>query len=449
MRAFGCCLIAGLLSCLATTDASVWEDRFETFERDNWTAQTGGLRLWQEPLPAGAVVRGGVLLLKEPLSGVRLTSRQKFLYGTLEARVPIRPVGYQYCGFMSRAPWGSNGVSLMSEPGGWQTMLARDGKGGYAGIAFRAPPDAWSIVKIVWQPKRVAIFLDGRLQGEVTDAGKIPQAPMPIILDVGQPNVSMEFDWIRVTGSTFGGERATVPPRAPKVIGKALALASSDWRVAIEPETGLVREVTNLRPTPQVWTPEAARAVDLYIRDFPDGEPVRFLCQPGQRAAVSTGSEFRCLMVPEAGPRRGEVEARFAMAVEGNRLSVSGRLTALCDIRRPVETGLGMPFRPASWQRQLFPRNPWLLLDPRQESPVRLPFMADPEDATVASTTGNWNFYPFGILQGPDRQVLWGGMDLGQRMILSPGNFGSVPAITLAPKIRPKGEDWQPGVRGL
>jgi hypothetical protein len=440
MRALGYCLLAGLLLCLPAADAGVWEDRFDTFQPENWTAQTGGVRLWQEPPPAGAIVRDGALLLKEPLCGVRLTSWQKFLYGTLEARVRIRPAGSQYFGFMSRAPWGSNNLSLMSEPGGWQTMLARDGKGGYAGIAFRPPADPWYTLKIVWQPSRVAIYVNDRLQGEVADAARIPHTAMPIILDVSQPNVAMEFDWIRVTGSTFSGERATLPPPAAKIVGKPRILTSADWRVTIDPQSGVVHEVASLRPTPQAWTPESARAVDLYIRDFPDGEPVRFVRKPGGQPAEETGSQFCCLTVPETAPRRGEVEARFTLTLCDNRLSISSRLTALCNLRGPVEIGLGMPFRPAAWRRQLLPRNPWLVLDPRQPGPVRLPFMADPDDATVANTAGGWNFYPFGILDGRDRQVLWGGMDLGRRMVLSPGNFGSLPAVTLAPKVWRKGE---------
>ena len=174
--------------------------------------------------------------------------------------------------------------------------------------------------------------------------------------------------------------------------------------------------------------------MDLYIRSFPDGEPVRFLRPPGDQPAVASGNVFSCRLVPGNGPYCGQVEAEFALKLEEGRLFVGGRFRALSDVGHPLEIGLGMPFRPQSWQRQLFPRNPWLGLHPRQESPVRLLFLADPADATVASATGNWNFLPFGILQGSDRYVLWGGFDLGRRIVLSPGNFGSVPAVTLCEK---------------
>ena len=227
MRAFGYCLLAGLLLCLPAADAGVWEDRFDTFEPENWTAQTGGLRLWQEPPPAGAVVRDGVLLLKEPLSGVRLTSRQRFLYGTLEARVRIRPTGSQYFGFMSR----TLGQQQL-EPDERTGRLADDARPGQQERIrrHRVPGPAGRVVHRQDRvaAERVTVYLDDRLQGELTDAARIPQAPMPIILDVGQPNVAMEFDWIRVTGSTFGGERAIPPPRAAKLNGKTLSLTSAD-----------------------------------------------------------------------------------------------------------------------------------------------------------------------------------------------------------------------------
>jgi hypothetical protein len=448
-RTFGLCLLAGLLAYLAEgrggeahpdkTAARVWEYRFDAFHPDDWTTQPSGLRLDEEPPPTGVTLRDGVLVLNESQAGVRLTSRQKFLFGTLEARMRLRPTGFQYFGFMSRAPWGADTLDLMSEPGSWHTMISRDGKGGYAGIDFKATNDRWYVVKIVWQPNRAAIYLDDRLQGEITDAGRIPQLPMPIILDVGKPNVAMEFEWIKVTGNTFARARVIPPPR-PTGGGKTITLKSADWKVVVDPVSGAALEATDLRPTPQTWTPEAARAVDLYIRSFPDGEPVRFLRPPGDQPAVASGNVFSCRLVPGNGPYCGQVEAEFALKLEESRLFVGGRFRALSDVGHPLEIGLGMPFRPQSWQRQLFPRNPWLVLHPRQESPVRLLFLADPADATVASATGNWNFFPFGILQGSDRYVLWGGFDLGRRIVLSPGNFGSVPAVTLAPKTWPKGK---------
>ena len=105
-----------LLICFAAaTGGADWEDTFDRYNQETWTTQPSGLRLAEEPIPAGVAVKSGVLVLDETLRGVRLTSRQKFLFGTFEARVRIRPRGYQYIGFMFTAPLGAKrsfGVDL-------------------------------------------------------------------------------------------------------------------------------------------------------------------------------------------------------------------------------------------------------------------------------------------------------------------------------------------------
>lgn len=437
-------LLVSLPCILPATVCAGWEDSFERFDQEKWTTQPSGLRLSEEPLPAGVLVKEGVLALDEPLRGVRLTSRRRFLYGTLETRVKIRPRGYQYVGYMSRAPWGANTLMCMSLPesNGWRLVSARDGRGGDTGVSTALPENEWCDLKILWEASRAALYVNGVLRGEVSEASRIPQTPIPIILDA-LANNPMEVDWIRVTGDVPSGDTGTLapPPALPRK-GPTITLKSKDWRVLVDASTGIIRECHHLRPRPLAWTPPTTAGMDFYVRRFPDGRPVRFRRSTNEQR-IARGSDapaFRCRMRPEEGPYCDALSADLDLRLEGQQLRIAVRATGLREIDHPVEIGLGLPFQPEVWRRQVFPRLPWLALSPRQEGQVRLPFLADPEDATVPSATGNWVFYPIGLLEGTDRTILWGGMDLGKRVVLSPNNHGCVPSITSAPRRWPKGK---------
>lgn len=428
---------------LVTGEKSVvWEDAFDVFNPDHWTAQPSGLRLCQEPAPDGVTVQNGVLLVNGP-NGVRLTSRQKFLYGTLEARVRITPLGAQYFGFMSRSPWGANALNLMSEAKvGWHLMLGSESAKGetpYAGF-LTVPENQWYVIKLAWSRNRVALYLNGVLKSELVDDKRIPHTPMPLIIDTGAANVPMEIAWMRIAGGVPAGENlpAMQPPRLAAA-SALVELVSPEWRVIIDETTGLLRELYSQLPSPLLWTAPGAQGLDLYVRRYPDGLPVSFL-RKGDTPATLTAKCFTSEMEPKDGEYAGCIKADFSVELVDNILLFKAGLTATKAIDHPVEIGLGAPFRPEAWQRQLFPRYPWLILHPQQRTPVRLPFLADPEDATVSAYTGNWIFYPMSILQRDDRSVIWGGLDVGRRLVLSPGNHGCVPAVTLAPKTWPKGK---------
>ncbi len=435
-------LLTPLFAQAREEPATVWEDQFDQFDLDKWTTQFTGAKISRQDIPPGVLVRDSILFLK----GVRLTSCQKFLYGTLEARVKIKPVGAQYFGFMSRAPWGENSAYLMSEPGGWHTIVRREDypEGSpYAGIYLTVPEEAWYTIRIEWKADRLSVYLDGRLVGEIKDDPRIPKVPIPLIMDIGQPDITMEIDWIRVTGSTYRDGEVLLP-LPPPPSETTIVLENQDWKVVIDPSSGIVHKIYSLRPKIQAWTPEKTRGIDLYIKDFPAGEPVRFISQqtPSERA-IRDKDFLECFLIPEGGPFKDKVRADFKVSVERELLSISAEITSLSEINQPVEIGLGLPFRPSDWERQIFPRLPWLILPSKETTSLRLLYLSDPDDLTVASATGGWNFYPFGILEGKDRSVLWGNLDLGKRLVLSPGNYGSVPAITLAPKDWPKGKRFK------
>jgi len=449
MRTKTVLLAAVLLLAPASVGLSAdFEDSFEVFNRENWTKQFGGIRMADEPVPKGVTIREGVCVLNEPLQGLRITSRRKFLYGTFEARVKIKPRGLQYIGFMSRQPWGANTAMCMSVPdgSGWRLVLARDTPSKGLGVKINQGRDValsvsvrenqWCTLRIVWEARKIEFHADGKRIGVVTDESLIPQEPTPLILDqvAGSP---MEVDWIRVTDTKILAGQEAGPPPVPAV-GPTVTLESDDWRVVVDQTSGLIRRIENLKPRPLRWTPENAGGIDVYIRSWPRGRPVRLRATARERHAYK--DTFACVLQPEDPPFRDMIQARYEVKLDAEKLTVSSVFTATEDIDQAVEIGLGLPFSPDRWRRQIFAHCPWLALSPRQERAIRFPFLADPNDATVASNVGNWVFYPMGLLDGDDRIVFWGGMDLGRRVVLAPNNYGSVPAITLAPKRWSKGE---------
>ena len=422
--------------------ADKWADEFTDFSLERWTPQTSGLQLVNAPPPDGVAAKDGVLTILEPLRGARLTSRDRFLYGTLEARVRISPKGLQYVGFMSRSPWAANTAMCMTMPegNGWEMILSRDRKGGHAGFGKRLEENKWAVLKVDWRPDRVTLDVDGKRIGEVTDQSKIPSTPIPLILDTYAKN-RLELDYLRITDTTVVKAAGSKLPPAPR--GSSARFVSNDWAVSIHNETGIATRLTQKFPARQRWTPEGSAAVDVYIRDFDSSKPVRFResnkVQPF-RAYEEARKSPSSMMLPVETVWQKEVVAELIYQIIDDDLVVTADFKALDSFDRPVEIGLGIPFSPEQWERIAMPRLPWLQLSPKQSGGVRLPFLADPNDATVTSDTGSWVHYPFGILQSDSSSVFWGSMDLGKRVVLAPGNHGCGPAVTLAPKTWVKGE---------
>lgn len=426
----------------ACLSADKWADEFTDFSLERWTPQTSGLQLVNASLPDGVSAKDGVLTILEPLRGARLTSRDRFLYGTLEARVRISPKGLQYVGFMSRSPWAANTAMCMTmaEGNGWEMILSRDRKGGHAGFGKLLKENAWAVLKIDWQPDRLTLDIDGKRIGEITDRSKIPSTPIPLILDAYAKN-RLELDYLRITGTTVVKAEGSKLPPAPR--GPSAKFVSDHWAVSIHNETGIATRLTQKFPSRQSWTPEGSAAVDVYIRDFDLGTPIRFRESSKVKPFRPYGEARKspsAMMLPVEAAWQKMIVAELIYDIVDDDLVVTADFQALENLDRPVEIGLGIPFSPEQWERIAIPRLPWLQLSPKQSGGVRLPFLADPNDATVTSDTGSWVHYPFGILQSKTSSVFWGSMDLGKRVVLAPGNHGCGPAVTLAPKTWAKGE---------
>ena len=437
--------------CVAPTFAADnWVDEFDAFSLDRWTAQTSGLRLVNSPAPDGVEAKNGQLTILEPLRGVRLTSRDRFLYGTLEARVRISPKGLQYVGFMSRSPWGANTVMCMTHNSGngWDMLLSRDKKGGSAGFGVRTKEGAWTVIKIDWQADKMTLDVDGKRIGAITDPARIPSTPIPLILDAYAKN-RLEVDYLRITKTTVVKSSAAGLPSAPPP-GPMVKFASDHWTIGIDAKTRMPTQLTQKFPTRRRWTPEGSAAVDVYIRSFDSSDPIRFKRSKDVnsfRSIEEVQKSPSSMMQPANDAWRDKVAAELIVDVVDNDMVITADFKALQELDEPLEIGLGIPFSPEQWERIAIPRLPWLALSPVQSPGVRLPFLADPKDATITSDAGSWVHYPFGILQNETSSVFWGSMDIGKRVVLAPGNNGSGPAVTLAPKKWMKGETKRLSIR--
>lgn len=439
-------IYAALITLSITTStlaAEKWADEFDDFSLDRWTPQTSGLQLVNMPPPDGVTARNGVLEIFEPLRGARLTSRDRFLYGTFEARVKITPKGLQYIGFMSRSPWAAHTLMCMSIPSGhgWELVTSNNMNGGHAGFGKAIEDGIWATIKITWRPERVTLDVNGKRIGELTDPMKIPNQPIPLILDAYASN-RLEVDYIRISDTTVASSSASKLPTAPSE-PDLVSIHSSHWNLDIDTNSGIATSIEQMFPQQQLWTPDNSAAVDIYARNLDSNETTYFHRERNTRndGELQHGRNSRGFrLAPSDDAWKEKITTHITYELIENDLSIRAEFTSLQNINHPTEIGLGIPFIADQWQRNAIPRLPWFELDPRQNSDVRLPFLADPNDATLTSDEGSWVHYPWGIFQNNKSSVFWGSMDIGKRVVLAPGNNGAGPAITLAPKRWTAGE---------
>jgi len=129
----------------------------------------------------------------------------------------------------------------------------------------------------------------------------------------------------------------------------------------------------------------------------------------------------------------GLLAASVSASSRHGALRLQVALLATRAAEQPTEVVVRCPFEPAAWQRQFFPRLPYLQQPP--EAPVLLRFAADASDATTFAEAPQVGFYPFGVLESNAAFVLWGCPDVGRYAVLSP-NLGEpgVPCLSLRPK---------------
>ena len=168
--------------------------------------------LWKIQGPTDDITCGhGILSLKgKPRSEIRLFSKQRFMYGTLTARLRYDTAGRGfnlYAGFANDDPWASsiawiqntdsrNGILLTGTNRKLNPVNQRHSTG-------KLPENRWFELKIVWQPESVELFIDGVSKGKAVRKEAIPSHPLPVLFCIYSPDkeYSMSIDRVHVIGT--------------------------------------------------------------------------------------------------------------------------------------------------------------------------------------------------------------------------------------------------------
>lgn len=122
---------------------------------------------------------------------------------------------------------------------------------------------------------------------------------------------------------------------------------------------------------------------------------------------------------------------RITPSIYKGGLLLSTKITALKTLNTPYELLLSSPFEPKNWERQFYPRLPYLILP--SHAPATIRFLAEKNDWTKLEELGVY-FYPFGILENRFHFLLWGSLDIGRYALLTPNLVPNhIPAFCLRP----------------
>ncbi len=122
---------------------------------------------------------------------------------------------------------------------------------------------------------------------------------------------------------------------------------------------------------------------------------------------------------------------RLTPSIYKGGLLLSCKISLKQESNSPYELLLSAPFKPKSWERQFYPRLPYLILPP--DSPATIRFLAIENDWTELQELGVY-FYPFGVLENKTHFLLWGSIDIGKYALLTPNLLpNNIPAMCLRP----------------
>lgn len=168
-----------------------------------------------------------------PDTEVRVTSKDKFLYGVYEIvfRSTNNGWNYLYFGFCSRDPWVN--PSAMWRVDGNLMLCAGDGPGqaNWDALSPNSPylvPGVWHTLKLTWQPGSLSAVYDGNSLGSTNQF--VTDTPLPLVMDairytsnsvdplvfeIDSITVSDLPTTVAVSGTVnllnFGGDKTTVP----------------------------------------------------------------------------------------------------------------------------------------------------------------------------------------------------------------------------------------------
>jgi hypothetical protein len=122
-----------------------------------------------------------------PDTEVRITSKDKFLYGVYEIVFRSTNDGwnYLYFGFFSRDPWVNPSVGWRVDGNLMLCLGNGPGQANWDALNPNSPylvPNVWHTLKLTWQPGLVSAVYDGDPLGSATQF--VTDTPLPLIMDV-------------------------------------------------------------------------------------------------------------------------------------------------------------------------------------------------------------------------------------------------------------------------
>ena len=183
------------------------------------------------------------------------------------------------------------------------------------------------------------------------------------------------------------------------------------------------------------------RGENLKVNDFLSfikANPSSFLFSWRER-----GGEWQQLKFEVKGKNLQAEDSLFFLniipSIHKGGLELSCEIKTKKDIDAPYELLLSSMFDPAKWERQFYPRLPYLVLPP--SSPANIRFLAEENDWTELKEWPAVFFYPFGVLENDTHFLLWGSLDIGKFALLTPNLIpNNIPALCLRPNSLRKNE---------
>jgi len=247
---------------------------------------------------------------------------------------------------------------------------------------------------------------------------------------------------------------------APNVkrMGQNYVLSGNEVSVAISVDRGTVSNLQSLRPTPMDVLPNTQDGISLVVVDQRSGK--RAVFNRPQKIVVRRNRLSAKLSVvldaDDAGLAR-LLRANIEYRMYADRFQVIARIKHIEDADGPFELALGQKNPRADfWQRQSFPGlagNLDVLSEEGRKrakhevssvsTPIYQRFNDHPNDATRVPEGVPLKIcrYPYGILEGPDRFMIYGQMDVNGYLYLAAGHDDRNPCMLVTPRRLLRGQE--------
>lgn len=228
-------------------------------------------------------------------------------------------------------------------------------------------------------------------------------------------------------------------------------LAGDEVEVVISKARGTVSRIVSLKPAPLEVLSETVDGLALAMADRWTGRRSSFGRCTALSPGPSRGGEYKSVtatLVPDRPDLANLVEASVEYRMYADRFRVVANARYLRDAAGPFEFTLGQKNPRADyWERQSFP-GLWgnldvltpELLDKAKQTPGPLSanvyqrFSDHPDDVTHVPDCKIVRF-PYGILEGRDRFLIYARMDVNGYVYLGAGHEGMNPCMLLTPRV--------------